>query len=445
MNTIIGSPIIIKDVLIIGIICTLILLFGSLVVRNFVLRYKARLVYQLLLISGGLCLTMGFLLMLESEEYKAACTVLLFLVLLPLPLALWNGFKTKNPVQFLDAAALVLLLPCLQFDLYTMIYYFASVLYFLARASFTFSSALANIHTHLNRYVIKESLDNLDIGIAIVNKKGNFAYINKAFSSYLEKKSVDPLQKAQIVFGRILEGAEQVDPSSWLLTEKEKSYFLKRKNSFSGEDEILLIDVSSEIALQKELSETNRQLREGQAELLVALDNLKEIEKIKEKERMRMLVHDSFAAEVSYLHQVIINPEITDLKGLKELADKDIFDAREESHDLSSLIKPYELLNIEFRISGSLEGLPHQREAFQMIREGIDNAIRHGKASEISIDIEKGQNEYSVSLINNGSLPRFFAMHNGLTNLKNLLSQVGGSLETRAGKEFVLKAVLPLK
>ena len=442
MSAIFADTMELKAVITILILAICLLLSVALLMQLLLKPKKMKMAYAIMAIIIGVLLSLGWIMTFSYSE-TLFITFLLYcpaLILAYLPL---YGVKEKKWIVLPDALCMFLIMPFLQFNKYTIIYYFLSLIYYFFRAFFYLGSMFDFIIKKVNLYSLKVSLDNLDGGLIITDKRQVPAYINKSFLNYLSKKGISQHQKKNQLMQQLTKGAEKVADSSWLIREGDDYYLLKEKDDASS-GELLLLNVSSEMALEHELRQVNEDLTKEQNTLIEALDELKKIERIKERERVRGIVHDSFAEEVSFIHQIIINPKTNDLRPLKELVKKDPFKEEAEVKDIKELIEEYQLLNVNIILKGSFGKFPHQKVALAVIKEGIDNAIRHGNAVNVSITILQGEGYYSIEIKNDGKIPTEFAMHNGLTNLKASLEGIKGSLSIEKHPAFILTARIPL-
>ncbi|MCI2068774.1 MAG: hypothetical protein LKJ88_04285 [Bacilli bacterium] len=443
MNAIFNDSMEVKAVIIILLLMITLLLSVGLLMEILLKPNKIKMAYAIMAIWGGGLLELGWLIAFYNNSNVLLTTMLLYCPALVLAYAPFYGFKEKKPIVIADMLALFLILPFMQFNKYTIIYYFLALVFYFFRSSFYLFSMLSLIVEKVNLYSLKISLDNLDGGLIITDKRQAPAFINQTFINYLAKKDIPQHQKKDQLMKQLTSGAEKVADYSWLIKD-ENNYFLLKEKEGEGGSELLLLNVSSEMALENELKKVNEDLTKEQNTLIEALDDLKKIERIKERDRVRSLVHDSFAEEVSFIHQIITNPKTNDLRPLKELVKKEPFKEDSKTKDVKELIEEYQLLNVNIILKGSLNKLPHQDVALAIIKEGIDNAIRHGNAVNVNIAIQKGTDTYNVEIKNDGKIPTEFSMHNGLTNLKASVESIGGELVIEKNPAFTLIAKIPL-
>jgi signal transduction histidine kinase len=156
------------------------------------------------------------------------------------------------------------------------------------------------------------------------------------------------------------------------------------------------------------------------------------------------LVHDSFAEEVSLIHQVLINPSVNDLVPLKEEVRSGLESFEKNYSNLAEMERFYGLLGVHFFESGDFERCPDKVSVLSLIREATDNAIRHGNANEIHLLSSLSEGCYHLLITNNGSDPVRATPHNGLAHLISLFESKGGSLKLSLKPQFALEATLPL-
>ena len=162
-----------------------------------------------------------------------------------------------------------------------------------------------------------------------------------------------------------------------------------------------------------------------------------------EKEALRGLVHDSFAEEVSLIHQVLINPKLTDLTPLKTLMARGLTSYETRYEDLEEMERFYGLLGIRFIHEGDFALCPDKRNGLSLIQEATDNAIRHGNASEITIKSRVDSSFYLLEIANNGEKASTLTLHNGLSRFKKIFEQEGGELDVISSPVFAVRLTLP--
>lgn len=387
----------------------------------------------------GLSLVYGEKALLFSE-------ILLYSPLFPLGLSLLLLFTEpkKWVLHLSDALALSLLLPPCQYAPFMAFVTFGALFYLFARALITFGYAYQELRSSFTFFSLKEALDHLSLGLVIAKRNGVVVYENPAFLALLKEFEIDPRQKEEALYKALRWKSFRVLDESRFLIVYQNHYLLVRERLRGVSREISFVNVDAEVALNEELTQANNELLKEKTYLLATLDEMKTVALTEEKKSFHALVHDSFAEEVSLIHQVLINPEVNDLKPLKELVKRGLSSVEPTYSDLEAMERFYGLLGVSFVHEGDFALCPEKELALSFVREASDNAIRHGNANVISLVSETREGSFVLLIRNNGASPKDFAPHNGLTHLRSLAEKKGGHLEVSLSPSFSLTLSLPL-
>lgn len=110
---------------------------------------------------------------------------------------------------------------------------------------------------------------------------------------------------------------------------------------------------------------------------------------------------------------------------------------------LAALAQPLPGARIELKIEDQLrvEDLDRAEALLRCAQESITNALRHGRANLIRIDLCRGERGIELRIENDGRAPAAIAFGNGLTGMRERLQAVGGSLEVDALPERGLRVL----
>lgn len=288
------------------------------------------------------------------------------------------------------------------------------------------------------------ALDDLPQGLAIARGGGKVLYINRRFLAFLKALGIDPHQKENDLFLLLRWKSFRLVDERSLVLSYQGHFYLLREEEKGKFRELSLSDFDTDIALNEELSEANKKLQKQKTYLLAKLDEMKLLAQQEEKESLRVLLHDTFAEEVSLLHQVLINPAVDNLVPLKDLIRRGLENYEANYADLDDLESFYGLLGVAFVNEGDFSLCPDKHSMLRLIREATDNAIRHGNAQEITLHSESDASSYRLRITNDGSVPSSYVPHNGLSQLKNLLEKEGGELTVSLDSSFAILVSLPL-
>ncbi|MCY8144115.1 sensor histidine kinase [Bacillus haynesii] len=218
----------------------------------------------------------------------------------------------------------------------------------------------------------------------------------------------------------------------------------------------------------------NRELKEVNNTLKQYSKQIQELTISKERTRIAQELHDSLG---HYLTALTMNLEFS-----VKTADKNPIQAQQainKSHDLSKecmrkLRKAVALLNddapqkelmksinemfnnfqgkdqiiFDFDMDSAIESAdPDIKNClYKTVQEAITNGIKHGGATNFSIEICKIFEEISVTIIDNGTGCSKISKSNGLKGIENRITALGGEVEfyseNRSG--FTIKAEIPL-
>lgn len=103
--------------------------------------------------------------------------------------------------------------------------------------------------------------------------------------------------------------------------------------------------------------------------------------------------------------------------------------------------------DILYRMNAVMTNLDEDEEEviYRIIQEGLTNAIRHGKADRIEIDISKLHNIITVTIQDNGTGCRNIKKGFGLRHMAERLELLNGKIEYNGDNGFILKAVIPIR
>ena len=168
-------------------------------------------------------------------------------------------------------------------------------------------------------------------------------------------------------------------------------YIIKIDNKIWGininENEIKASDITKEYKLQEELSERNREIEKNNKIILKTIKKVDEIEKEKNILKIKNNFHDILGHRLSLLKQYL-NMDKVNNKDIKFLIDSLFEDTTSNNYEknLTELVDMYKLLGINIIVTGSLNfDIKIAKVFFEIIREGITNAIIHANSKNIKI------------------------------------------------------------
>lgn len=229
-------------------------------------------------------------------------------------------------------------------------------------------------------------------------------------------------------------------------------------------------------SLNKKLSETASELKMANIQLEDYTQTMEENAKMKERNRLAREIHDilghSLTSIIIGLEACVsiigFEPETAkkQLDKILELSRKGLDDVRRSVRELKvDIISKSELIpaitamvndinectpvKIHMVISGQILKLKEDEEqtVYRIIQESITNAIRHGKADHIDLQINFYQHAMKVRIKDNGNGSLVVEEGFGLTHIRERVVMLNGSLmyETIAGEGFTIEVEIPVR
>lgn len=226
-------------------------------------------------------------------------------------------------------------------------------------------------------------------------------------------------------------------------------YIIKIDNKIWGininENEIKASDISKEYKLQEELSERNREIEKNNKIILKTIKKVDEIEKEKNILKIKNNFHDILGHRLSLLKQYL-NMDKVNNKDIKFLIDSLFEDTTSNNYEknLTELVDMYKLLGINIIVTGSLNfDIKIARVFFEIIREGITNAIIHANSKNIKIIINDSKNKKELIITNDGKRTNKIIHENeGIKGMRRKLKEINGILIIDNTKIFTLKVIV---
>ncbi|MDO5713533.1 MAG: hypothetical protein Q4Q07_03785 [Tissierellia bacterium] len=308
---------------------------------------------------------------------------------------------------------------------------------------------------------IRSAIDTLDSGLLIYNSYGGLVLINDVFVDILKLlfgkvhrnaftiwESLNNLKSSDIV-------SKQILGDSIILRFKDRSYEFTTQEISLGKKtyyQILAANIST-------LDKKNKLLEQKKVELDIALEKIREMEKVveeiveeREKIKIKIRLHDHLGQKLSmlqsYLYSNVKKPELLEnLKLLNVIEDIHSGFIDHPEKEIYDIIDFFTELGISIDvIGGPPKDLEINRVFAQIIKEALNNALLHSEATEITITSLEDDKGYLLMIENNGNMPKTDIIEGvGLRGMRYRLSKIGGSLFIKVDQTFQLKVLLAKK
>ncbi|MBQ9608305.1 MAG: hypothetical protein IJV15_02535 [Lachnospiraceae bacterium] len=215
-------------------------------------------------------------------------------------------------------------------------------------------------------------------------------------------------------------------------------------------NEITATDIDEEYKLQSKLEEQNALINKNNEELEWVIDNIEELDREENSQRIRNRFHDILGQNLSVL-QAYLNQDIEDMDRFNEVKFMvkkmftDLSDTDDAALNLENLVRINKNIGVDVEING---GLPEDNEKakvlLEIIREAVTNAINHADSTRVMVDIENTADNTQMTITNNGRKPREIISENeGIKGMRRKVRTIDGSLTIKTIPEFAISVSVP--
>lgn len=315
----------------------------------------------------------------------------------------------------------------------------------------------------ITRSSIKESMDQLPMGLCFSHTNGVILLANRAMNALCHQIVGRELQDAQR-FWEILTGDAPLPGAERLWVKGERLLRFPdgtvrsfRRDTITIEDtpivQITAVDVTEPYRLTEKLREQNAALDEMNTRLRRYGENVDELVKKQEWLDTKVRIHGEFGQALLAARRFLAQPEVADPGPLLSQWSKNIAMLRQStgSNDgaqtLRELYEAARSVGIRITLEGQFP--ENRRQKCLMVSaaaESLTNAVKHAGATELTIRMEETEQAYLATFTNNGRKPSGpITEGGGLGNLRRQMERAGGTMETAIVPEFTLTVKLPKK
>ncbi|MDO4710364.1 MAG: hypothetical protein Q4A75_00185 [Peptostreptococcaceae bacterium] len=340
------------------------------------------------------------------------------------------------------------------------VYYGFLMVYFLARNIYFIQEDHRMIRQSISVWSIKEALDSLRSGILFCQHDGSTLLINRRMKKLMNQFG-GGFSNDGLKWFEDLDHYAQCPVKSGSFDEKRAVlsfdgkvfwHFTKERLEIGNKIywQIVATDVTERWDLVRELEEQDRLLRNKSIELNHMISNMFQIQREQEKNRLRGKLHDVLSQRITLFQRWMQSDELPTAEQIVQLVStlSHGFDAEVEEYSQDSLqvvIRHFEDIGIRVHIEGKLPPEPLFAGTFVLIiREAVTNAVRHGLADRVFIDLLQNEKEYVLKVRNDGvQSEQELKYGNGLRIMEERLKAVGGFLSVEVTASFLLTAIIP--
>lgn len=304
-----------------------------------------------------------------------------------------------------------------------------------------------------------EALDKLPEGIAWTTADYQMLYMNDAMRSCLTRLGfATDLSDTTCLWKNLEQTAlnhperkDAVMPEGIRihLNDSETRLFVRDSTVIRGTTcrRIYAIDVTEEERLNEKIEQVNEELAVKNKELNASLAQLQKVAQNKALVDMQARVHDTIGQRLSILHRYLESND-SDPEKLEQVVSllHDIT-AELDSHaqpnaqaELDSIKNAFSFIGIDIVVSGLLPEDPAIAAGYtRIIREASTNAIKHGHAKKVSVDIRETPEERTLSISNDGvAASEEIRFGTGLPGMNETAQSFGGTLAVTSYAPFTI-------
>ena len=307
--------------------------------------------------------------------------------------------------------------------------------------------------------IIKESFDNLPIGICFFDSRGIIRLINKKMLSIgciLLDGGFQTLRELRSALQSLPENVRALDeknslfsfPGDVILKYEESLVIDKKNNRFT---QITFSDVSELFLRQRELKEENERLENANRRAKQLYDNMAQIVREEEILSMKMRVHDDIGHSILAARKALLNDaSIEEIHSSASIWESSIAllnhanNMPDETDDLEYAKERAAMLGVSVIESGDFPTEKSARKIFSIaVRECVTNCVRHAGGNCVFAFAFSDHEHHRLKITNNGEPPeREITEGGGLSALRKRIEKSSGTMEIKSLPFFELHITL---
>lgn len=323
----------------------------------------------------------------------------------------------------------------------------------------------AIIFVKINRQTIgknsvKKSMDNLPDGICFSKMDGTPLLVNRmmqdiSFAVFGKMLANDLVCAKDIKNNNIKEGSKILQRYPLVIEAMGRTWQIK-VIPHENVRETLAYDITLEWALYQQIQEKNKQIEKMNASLKDYQINVGKYTRQKEILQAKIKIHDKIGQSLIYFKRYLD----MDVK-TKEDRDKLIslwmeslvmLDEKNEDPDSAKSINKFKKListakdiGVTVNVDGKLPAEDGDLNLLvKIVHESLNNAIRHGQAKNIWIDLDEDDINIHSRITNDGIIIHGPIIEKGgLKNIRQIIESCGGKMKIQSDSHFILDLTWP--
>lgn len=326
---------------------------------------------------------------------------------------------------------------------------------------FIFAISFVKINRQtIGKNSVKKSMDNLPDGICFSKIDGTPLLVNRmmqdiSFAVFGKMLANDLVCAKDIKNNNIKEGSKILQRDPLVIEAMGRTWQIK-VIPHENVRETLAYDITLEWALYQQIQEKNKQIEKMNASLKDYQINVGKYTRQKEILQAKIKIHDKIGQSLIYFKRYLD----MDVK-TKEDRDKLIslwmeslvmLDEKSEDPDSAKSINKFKKListakdiGVTVNVDGKLPAEDGDLNLLvKIVHESLNNAIRHGQAKNIWIDLDEDDINIHSRITNDGIIVHGPIIEKGgLKNIRQIIESCGGKMKTQSDSHFILDLTWP--
>lgn len=326
---------------------------------------------------------------------------------------------------------------------------------------FIFAISFVKINRQtIGKNSVKKSMDNLPDGICFSKMDGTPLLVNRmmqdiSFAVFGKMLANDLVCAKDIKNNNIKEGFKILQRDPLVIEAMGRTWQIK-VIPHENVRETLAYDITLEWALYQQIQEKNKQIEKMNASLKDYQINVGKYTRQKEILQAKIKIHDKIGQSLIYFKRYLD----MDVK-TKEDRDKLIslwmeslvmLDEKSEDPDSAKSINKFKKListakdiGVTVNVDGKLPAEDGDLNLLvKIVHESLNNAIRHGQAKNIWIDLDEDDINIHSRIKNDGIIIHGPIIEKGgLKNIRQIIESCGGKMKIQSDSHFILDLTWP--
>lgn len=303
----------------------------------------------------------------------------------------------------------------------------------------------------ITRTSIKESLDNLPMGLCFYTGKGIVVLSNKTMNSLCHLLTGEELQDGQYFWEKILDVGRgegnhvNLGGQTWS--------FSRSPVRIKGKDGMQLnaVNITELEGVRQQLELKSDDYRKMNIRLHEYSENLTYIKSLEERLEFKIKLHNQLGHILLATRKALVNENVdAESEAIFDLWKRNIEGLisgleTQEKKDFEQLRQAAADVGIKLWMTGNL---PQRGRAYDIIikatAEAINNAARHAEATKLQLNIRESDGNHIIELSNNGTLTdQEIVEGGGLSTLRTAVESYGGEMGIDMKGMFKLWITMP--